>query len=110
MKADIVTYAINALRTIHFRQESYCELNQQIKVLQGDFASSIQCVDGAVLDFVVIMLDEILCGHASYWLYECSQNGSVTHEDGTEYPLVTIADIEAYARQFSPYANKQSTF
>jgi hypothetical protein len=96
---------MNTLRTIRDREDAYREVNNQIRDIQGDFPSYVQCVDSAVLSSLFTMLDRVLCGNASYFLWEVDEGcGNITHDDGTEHPIKAIEDVEVYARKFSPYA------
>jgi len=102
---ELITHAIYTLNMLKERNAVYDALNVQTRAVQGDFYTHVQAFDTIAITTLVGMLDHVLCGQASYYLWE---NGTtVTHEDGTEYEVKTVEQIEAYARQFSPYGEGQ---
>jgi hypothetical protein len=102
-RENIITQACYLLNVIEQQQGKYDEINAQIRELQGDFATIIKLIDDDIETSIINFLDAILCELPSYWLWECSKCGCITHVDGTVHIIKTIDDIREYALKFADF-------
>lgn len=64
--------------------------------LQGDFATHIKAIDDECLTKTVDLIDEIIGDSlASYFLWECSENGLITDQN-LKFPITSVDDIKKY--------------
>ena len=96
MITKIQKEALALLKLIIKKEKLYSDLNEKIKELQGDFPTHIQSIDSEYFTEFVKLLDLILGDElASYLLWECSGNGSIT-DNGKEFKIRNVADIQKY--------------
>jgi len=99
---DPIGSAIQVLRIIELENGRYTQLNKTAWEVQGDRAITLFPMSVTVENGVVAFLDAVLGADlASYYLYEASnmpKGGGITESDGSEWPIKTTADVEAYAR------------
>jgi len=88
--------ALALLELVHTTEKKYTELNDKIRELQGDFPTHIKAFDDECLIRTVELIDEIIGDSlASYFMWECSQNGSITDQN-LEFPIKSVDDIKKY--------------
>jgi len=94
---ELKTKAIAVVACIERRNEEYYEVNRVISELQENLPTYLHVMDSEVDESIMPLLDLILDGMATYYLYDMRKGaGHVTEACGREWHIRNIDELTAY--------------
>lgn len=99
MRDMLIEKAIRSIANLQFEADKLDSINSNLREMFGDFSPTLRIATENVQNDLVDLLDMILGAKlASYYLYECGGHGRITESDGTDWPITSLQELEAYAK------------